>query len=200
MHHLFSKSEEQSLVQKMVLGDEFAFKILFEKYKNPLYNFSLKLTKSEDLAEEIVHDVFLKVWRLKEQINPDLSFHALLYKITKNESLNFLKKAASDLSLKRRLLLYFEKFHNETEDYVIYSDYEDIAMKAIRLLPPQQQLVYKLSRLDGKSHEEISEELQLSKGTVKNHMGLALKFIKKYLSLHTDIVPSIFLTFCLLLL
>ena len=61
MHHLFSKSEELSLVRKMVQGDEFAFKMLFEKYKNPLYNFSLKLTKSEDLAEEIVHDVFLKI-------------------------------------------------------------------------------------------------------------------------------------------
>jgi RNA polymerase sigma-70 factor (family 1) len=197
MHHLFSKSEEQSLVRKMVLGDDFAFKVLFEKYKNPLYNFSLKLTKSEELAEEIVHDVFLKIWNLRGKINPELSFQALIYKITKNESLNFLKKAASDLSLKRHLLLYFEKFHNETEDYVIFSDYEDIALKAIKLLPPQQQLVYKLSRLDGKTHEEISEELQLSKGTVKNHMGLALKFIKKYLSLHTDIVPSILLAFCI---
>ena len=192
MHRLINKSEEKLLVQKMVLGEEFAFKVLFENYKDVLFNYSLKLTKSEDLAEEIVHDVFLKIWKQRAKVNPELSFQALIFKITRNESLNFLKRAASDLSLKRKLMVYFQKFHNETEDYVVYADYEGITLKAVELLPPQQQLVFKMSRIEGKSHEEISEELRLSKGTVKNHMGLALRFIKKYLSLHTDIVPSVF--------
>ena len=190
MHRLLDKSEEKSLVTLMVQGDEYAFRVLFEKYKNPLYQYSCRLTKSEELAEEIVHDVFLKIWRQREKINPELSFQALLFKITKNETLNFLKKVASDMSLRKRLMRYFEKIHCNTENEVVYADYEQITSKAIQLLPPQQQLVYRMSRIDGKTHEQISEELHLSKGTVKNHMGLALRFLKKYLMLHTDIVPS----------
>jgi RNA polymerase sigma-70 factor (family 1) len=193
MRYLLEKNEEKALVTLLGQGDENAFRILFEKYKNPLYHYSFRLTKSEELAQEIVHDVFLKIWKQKEKINAERSFQALLFKITKNESLNFLKKAASDLSLRRKLLLYFERIHNDTEDSVVFSNYEEITSKAIQLLPPQQQLVYKMSRFEGKTHEEISEELRLSKGTVKNHMGLALRFLKKYLTVHTDIVPSLIL-------
>lgn len=187
------KETERKLIERLITGDETAFRLIFDIYKNKLYGFCLKLTRSEDHAEEIVHDVFLKVWLSRSNINPDLCFGAFLFKITKNLSLNFLKKAASDLSVKRKLLATIDDRDNSTMDLISDHEYEISFEKAIKHLPPQQQLVFKMSRVDGLTHAEIAEKLHLTKGTVKNYMILAVENVTRFLNIHTDKVLLILL-------
>lgn len=181
-----TKEIEREIIERLILGDEVAFRRVFDHYKNRLYSFCLKLTKSEERAEEIVHDVFLKIWLQREKINPEFSFSAYIFKITKNLSLNFLRKTALDSALKRRLFLEIEKADQSTMDLLTSLDYEHSLQKAIEHLPPQQQTVFKMSRIDGYTHAEIAEKLNLAKGTVKNYMILAVENVSKYLNIKAD--------------
>lgn len=186
-----SLTPEKELVKKVKVGDQAAFKEIFYRYKDKLLSYCFRFTKSEAIAEEIVHDVLIKIWTGREQIDPDLSFNSYLYTITRNYSLNFLKKAATNTSLQQKLVYYFEKSHCQPEDDVIYHDFEEITEQAIALLPPQRRLIYLMSRKQAMSYKEIAHQLDISKFTVKNQMAKSFRFIKDYLSLHTEI------SFCL---
>lgn len=185
---------DKLLVQGIIAGNASDFRVMYDRYRDKLYTYGLKITKSEEAAEEIVHQVFLKIWMHRENLNPELSFNALLYKITKNFALNFLEKVSRSEALKQELYYYFDQRHTATEDEVIYDDYTHLVEKAVDLLPPQQKRVFLMHRTEGMSYKEIADALHLSKGTVKNHMILSLKFLKKYLHTHTDLT---FLYLCL---
>jgi RNA polymerase sigma-70 factor (family 1) len=190
----YFKEIERGIIERLKLGDEAAFRLVFDHYRNRLYAFSLKLTKSQDFAEEIVHDVFLKVWLNRQKINPDLSFNAFLFKITKNLSINFLKKAALDQAIRRSLVLEANKEDYSTIDALTSADYEASLEKAINHLPPQQQKVFRMSRIEGYTHAEIAEQLRLTKGTVKNYMILAIESISKFLKINADKVLLVILS------
>ncbi|HYG37043.1 MAG TPA: RNA polymerase sigma-70 factor [Cytophagales bacterium] len=179
-------NDEKAVVQKLILGDELAFKQLYDKYKNILYTFCYRITKSEEWAEEIVHDVFLKIWFDRENINSDLAFGGYVYRITKNASINFIKKASVDLKLKKQYLDQVEKFNNNAENFLLHTETDRLLKQAIEKLPPQQQTVFRMCRIEGLTHAEISDALNLSKGTVKNYMMIAMANLKKQLSLYTD--------------
>ena len=181
-----STEDERNLIQSLVDGDESAFKLIFKNYKNRLYCFSLRFTKSEELAEEIVQDVFLKIWLNRKKINPDKSFSAYLFKISKNLCLNFLKKAQLDLLIKKELIANVERADNYTDNFVMSCENELLLEKAIRRLPHQQQIVFVMCRIDGLSHKEIAEKLHLSKGTIKNYMMLAVNNVTQFLHINAD--------------
>lgn len=180
-------TSEKVLVEKIISGDQSAFKEIFYRYKDKLFSYCYRFTKTETIAEEIVHDVFLKIWTEREQINPDLSFSSYLYTITHNHALNFLKKAAADISLRGKLFYYFEQYHRQPEDQLIYNDLVGIVQQAVALLPPRRRLIYEMSREQAMNDEEIANRLSISKQTVKNQMVKALKFIKGYLKSHGEI-------------
>ncbi len=188
------RDQERQLLRGVIAGSEADFRKIYDQYRNKLYTYGLKFTKDEDAAEEIVHLVFLKIWTGRTTINPDLCFNAYLFKITRHLALNYLKKLSQSECLKQKLYHYFDRFHTHTEDTVIYNDYTDLMAQAVDMLPPQRKRVFKMHRSDGMSYKEIAEELRLSKGTVKNHMILSLKFLRSYLSSHTDVT---FLYVCL---
>jgi RNA polymerase sigma-70 factor (family 1) len=184
---MVSKTEEErQLIQRLKDNDQDAFRLIFEMYKDKLYNFCLRFTKSSGWAEEMVQDVFIKVWTSRAQINPQLSFNAYLFKISKNLCLNFLKRAQLDLDVKRELLHHIEETDNLTEDFLLDKEYGHFLEEAIERLPQQQQLVFKMSRIDGMSHADIAKALNLSKGTVKNYMMLAVNNVCRFLNINAD--------------
>lgn len=187
---------EKELVQRVICGDQYAFKEIFHRYKDKLFSYCFRFTKSEPIAEEIVQDVLLKIWVDRERINPELSFCSYLYTITKNYSLNFLKKAAADAAMKERLCCYFEEFHCEPETQLIYKDIVRIANEAVALLPPQRRRIYEMSRGQAMNYEEIAICLGISKNTVKNQLVQALKAIRQYLIANTEM--GLYLTLLLL--
>ncbi len=177
---------EKELVERIIEGDEIAFKEIFYRYKNRLFSYCCRFTKSEVQAEEIVQDVLIKIWTNRGQLNPNLSFSSYLYTIIRNHSLNFLKKAASDAALRARLFYYFEHSHCDPEEKLIYNDLSKIAKKAIALLPPRRRQIYEMSRERSMNYEDIADQLGISKNTVKNQLVQARKSIRNYLNTHAE--------------
>lgn len=179
--------EDAGLVNGIIESNEQAFEQAYEKYHRQLYHFALKFVRSEELAKEAVHDVFLKVWENRSGLSRQLSFRGYLLTICRNHVLNLLKRASLDASIKAEILRHSLQSHHSTEDTVHYSDYFQFALRAIEQLPPQRQLVFKMCKLEGKSYEEAALILGISKGTVRDHLFKANRQVKKYLAVHADI-------------
>jgi RNA polymerase sigma-70 factor (ECF subfamily) len=175
------------ILQKVVLGDSGAFREIYSHYRGKLYQYAYALTKSEETADEITQEVFVKIWQKREQINTELNFEAYLKKITLNHVLNFLKKAARDKELQARIYHNVEQIRNSTEEQLLEKELMKTYTAAIEKLSPQKKLIYQLHYNEELTHEEISQKLNISKSTVNNHMVEAVKFIRNYVRSHAEV-------------
>ena len=192
--NIASKNTERKIIKRLSEGDHTAFRHVFDQYKDVLYGYSYKLTKSQILAEETVQEVFLKVWQKRQTLDADRPIKAYLYKIAQNHVYTTLRNAAYNEKLKQQIFYRHPHTHNSTEDQVIYRDLEQFKDSAIACLPAKRQLIFRMSRVQGLSHEEIANQLGISQHTVKDQIVKALKAIKKQLLVHTDIAVSIMLS------
>lgn len=176
---------ERSVLLRVAAGDEQAFRLLFGAYHQPLAVHVHRLTESAELTEEIVQDVFLKIWMSREALAEVERFSAYLFVISKNHALNALRKVARERIRQRNWAL--ENGPEEgAEDRQGY--YFGLIDEAIRQLPPQQQKVYLLSRHEHLKHREIAERMGLSPETVKKYMQLAIASISEYVRDNVDIL------------
>ncbi len=182
-----SFDNEAELVKRVATGSEEAFEELFRAYKNKLYSFSLRYTKSPELAREVVQEAFIKVWEGRCKLDPSQCFGAYLFRITRNQLLNHLKRNAFEAAYKHRLSFFLEASHNPTESDVLSAEYEKIAKEAMAQLPPQRQEIFKMSRVEGLSQLEIAQSLNISTHTVKAQMNKALKAMRSYFQKHADL-------------
>ncbi len=188
MPTLTNTIENHTLLLKLKNGEVAAFEEIYNQYRNKIYSYALKLCKSTVTAEEIVQEVFIKIWQKREQLNPELSFAAYLKKIALNQVLNHLKKVAREKTLQDELFAYISTIKNSTDEKLLEKELLSTYEEAISQLPPQKKIIYQLSRNEELSHEEIAEKLQISKNTVKNHMVEATKFIRNYVSKNGSII------------
>ena len=180
--------ENDALLIKLKNGDATAFEEIYNQYRSKIYSYALKLSKSAVVAEEIVQEVFIKIWQKREQLNPELHFGAYLKKITLNHVLNHLKKVAREKTLQDELFNYLSLIRNNAEDGLLEKELLKTYEQAIAQLPPQKKIIYQLSRNEELSHDEIAKKLNISKNTVKNHMVEATKFIRNYVSKNGSII------------
>jgi RNA polymerase sigma-70 factor (family 1) len=178
-------NSEQDLLLRVSQGDEAAFAQLFHAWHNRLGAYVLRLTGSLPLAEEIVQEIFIRIWEKREKLSQVVHFHPYLYAVAKNYSLSFLKKMGREMARKQEWELNMANSHEQEEDQTIKS-YRRIIDQAIAELPAQQQRVYLLSRDEGLRQAEIAERLAISLETVKKHMVLALRFIRNYAMAHPE--------------
>lgn len=170
-------------VNELVVGDHKAYKSLFMKYFPKVKYFIAHLIKSDAIAEELAQDVFMKIWERRSQLTELRSFNSYIYRMAKNISLNYLeRKYLEDL--------YLAKFEGETE-FTIEEDFyaQEVALLeqlTVDAMPPRRKAIYEMSRRKGLSNGEIADELGITKKTVENHLNLALKEIKKTLSLFSS--------------
>ncbi len=182
--HTYKSTSEKQLVEQVAKDDEYAFTLLFYAYKDKLYSFCLRYTKSKELAEEIVQETFMKIWEGRRQLKPELCFGAYLYRITRNILFNYLKRVTIERKIKEQILYTEPKNHQQTEQSIQLADIETLLQKVIAQLPPQRQTIFRLSRIEGLSHDEIAQKMNLSPNTVKVQMSKALKFLRTYLLGH----------------
>jgi RNA polymerase sigma-70 factor (family 1) len=163
-------------------GDEKAFKLIFEQNFHKLYAFAYKMLKSKEQAEEVVHDAFLSAWNNRDRINASLPITPYIYTITKRLALNTLRQISNSQRAVDELWKQLEERSNLTEEAILFNDLQRLTQIKIALLPPQQQQIFRMSKEEGLSHEEISEKLGVSKNTVRNHLFLALKTLRQHLN------------------
>ena len=178
---------DKLLVKELSEDNEKAFRVLFDMYRQDIYSYSISILKHKLYAEEIVQDVFLKVWMHRDRLNPDLSFKSYIFTIARNLSFNFLSKAANDKILREAVFYKSQKLYNHIDDILLDADYKKIREEAIDQLTPNRRVIFEMSRNEGKSYLAISQELGISINTVKNQMSKALETIRSFLLVNGDI-------------
>ncbi len=186
MHLLHKKDILHSgsvLLRKLIEGNELAMKELFRIYHARLLYFVSHFIKSEKIAEEVVMDVFMKIWTSRDSLTDVKNFDSFLFKIARNKSIDFLRSAAADRRLSMLLWDEIQKAAPEAADErLLAKEYEEKLEEAVLHLPPKCKKVYSLSREYQLSHEQIASELNISSATVNNHIVKAQRFLRDYLS------------------
>jgi len=168
------------LVKELSDGSERAFTDLYDLYSKQLYRNLLRLVKDEDIARELLQDLFLKVWEKRDTLNTDMSFKSLLYKIGANLAYMHFRNVAQDARLIDQLVISSLAFSGNAEEKLISKENHGILKQAIENLPLKRKQVYTMCKLDGKSYEEVSSELGISTSTISNHIVKANKAVKEY--------------------
>ena len=180
--------DEQLILRKIAGGDEPAFRELFDEYRGRLFAFVSKFIRSEQVAEELVLDVFMKLWLGRELLVQVRNFDAFLFRVAHNKSIDFLRAAAKDSALRELLWDDIQAAAGERPDMQLQQrEFEGKLRRAVELLPPQARKVYQLSRESDMSHDQIATQLQISRSTVNNHIVAAQRFIRSYLSREMDL-------------
>jgi RNA polymerase sigma-70 factor (ECF subfamily) len=170
---------EKELVKKLKDGDSFAFEVLFYKYRNKVKGFAVKLVPAQIDPEEVVQEVFVKLWLKKDTINPEKDFQSYLFSIAKHLVLDYLKSAVN-----RKL--YFVGEHLQQDLLVedgfetpFTEDMEEKLQKLIDEIPERRRAIFRMSRFEGLSYKQIAERLNISENTVDSQIRNALAFLRK---------------------
>ncbi|WP_442587685.1 RNA polymerase sigma factor [Pedobacter sp. AW31-3R] len=169
---------EDQLIKQVVLGDERAFTELFDGYYKKLGQYIFKFTDSIEVTEEIVQDVFIKIWLNRMKLADVKNFSHYLFILSRNQTISFLRKKATQANQ------HGEWEKEQAADYSLTDEVnltEQLRLKiehAIALLPPQQQKVFVLSKYERLKYEEIAHKLNISPETVKKHLQAAVKALK----------------------
>lgn len=182
-------------------GDELAFTHLFHAYKFKLYGFISKLTGSPATAEDVVQDVFLKLWKDRTSLRDVESFGSYLFRMAQNHAINGFRKMAREVDMLKEMNTGDLPAHSTPQTHIALKETREILHRAIQQLPPRQKAIYLLSREEGVKHEEIARRLRITTGTVKNHMIQALRTLREQLSQHPHsleilLLPCLVFPFC----
>lgn len=181
-----SDHEEKELLRLASQADQDAFTRLFHQYKNKLFTYVLRLTESEMLAEDIVQNVFLKLWEDPGLLTNIDNFDRYIFRMAKNDATNHFKRMAHETLIVAEIFHHKQPGYNETHELMVFKDVEKALLNVLDKLTPQQKAVYHLSRDEGKTHDEIANLLKISPNTVKNHIVQAMSAVRAQLRKHTD--------------
>lgn len=182
--------KKQALDRAMLsLSSPQVFEKLFKKYYEGLCQYCLRFVKQEEVAEEIVQDVFVKLWQLEKELKVHTSLKAYLYTSVKNGALNYLKSPYARQQFEGHKTSDFELLIDSTTQNLL--DYEELTKlvgEAVERLPQQCRTIFEMSRSGGHTYQEISEKLNIAPKTVENQMGIALKKLKAHLHTYWDLL------------
>ncbi|HTN07107.1 RNA polymerase sigma-70 factor [Agriterribacter sp.] len=186
-------SASAKLMHQIAAGNEQSFRALYDCYYNKLYHFAFAMVKTREAAEEIVEDVFIKIWNIRHSLPGVHNIKVYLYTATKNTSLNFLAK-----KVKENLTQPFDCIHielaetNSPEELMITSELYKKIQQAIGALPPRCKIIFKLVREDKLKYKEVAEVLNISVNTIDAQMAIAVKKIMSALRSDMDypLVPA----------
>lgn len=174
---------DAELQMQIAGGDESSFQQLFERHRAKLFNYLLSIVKSREIAEELVIDVFLRLWTGRELLTEIQNMDAFLHKVAYNKAIDFLRISSRNASLQklvRREIMASSK--ERGADYRLQEqEYREIIRGAIHQLSPQRRLVFILSRVEGLTYDQIAERLNLSRNTVRNTLAETLRSIRSHL-------------------
>ncbi len=176
-----SINDVKGLLLQVAEGDEYAFAQLFKAYHHLLGDYILRITESEQLTQEIVQDVFVKIWINRHSLHTIDCFKAYLMVVARNHAFNCLKQIAREENRQKEWANSVLHLALNNTDETPLPDPSQLIDEAVELLPPRQKNVYLLSRKEGISQEAIAKRLNISHETVKKHMVLALRFLKNHL-------------------
>ena len=170
---------ERDYFTRMASGDETAFAEIFYYYVPRIQPFIKKMARSEEVTEEIVQDVFISLWKNREKLGEINNYAAYIFTIATNKTYNYLKVKAREAKRLQELSMGEKDFTNNTIETIDLNQSQHLINHLVNQLTPQKRLIYKLTREEGLSHDEIAQQLNVSKNTVKNHLVETLRFLRE---------------------
>lgn len=173
---------EVRLLEQMAAGDERAFTVLFEQYWKRVFTYLLYLTKSREIAEELLSELFTKFWLNRAAVSGINDVDAYLAKMAYNKAIDFFRIAAKEKKVQQLIASELIRHpQHVSNDYLTNREHAELLHKAIHELSPQRKLVFTLSREHGLTHEQIARKLNMSPNTVKKTMSNAIRSIRNFL-------------------
>lgn len=178
---------EKDLINLVAKGNELAFSQLFERYQDKVYKTAFFYLKTETAAEEVVQEVFLKIWQKRQSLSEVIYFTSWLLKLTKHHIIDHLRKIARESAALEKLEQRLPQPDNTTDFRARHYQYQLLVKEAVSNLSPKQKDVFKLVKEQGLSYEEAGKQMGLSPLTVKTHVARALQSIREFLQKHGEI-------------
>jgi RNA polymerase sigma-70 factor (ECF subfamily) len=190
-----SEIDDQKLSRLLGEGSKEAFHLLYLRYGLKIRKFARSYLKQEQDSEELVQDVFLKLWDKKEMLNSSGNLRAFIYKIAVNSIYDFIRRKNME-----QVFLDYSKSDTQVSDQtwneVVFNDMLFHVTQLIEKMPDQRRKIFVMSKKEGLSNDEIAAALHLSKRTVENQLYRATSFLKKNMSLNSVASMLFFCLFC----
>ncbi|PUV25024.1 MULTISPECIES: RNA polymerase sigma factor [Sphingobacterium] len=176
------KSPKETItLQKLKNGDLNSFNEIYFQYSPKIYIRLIRLVKDQSVAEEILQDVFTKIWLHRERIDPTKGFVSFLNHISDNLAMDFFRKVQRDKALQLEIWASAIELYYHTEEKLFFKDKQQMLTKAIDSLSPKRKEILMLNKFEDKSYKEIADLMGISVSTVSNQLVSALKDIKEYI-------------------
>jgi RNA polymerase sigma-70 factor (ECF subfamily) len=162
--------------------DRVAFYNIYERYCKKLYSFVFRFIKQEEDAEEIVQEVFVKIWKSRKNIDENSTFESYLFTIAYNTTISLFRKRTKEKKYLENLKA-LQQISNTPDiiDEIHFKELNAALQALLNRLTPRQKEIFQLSREEGLTHAEIAKKLDISVNTVKKHMANTLSFLKSHL-------------------
>jgi len=171
-------SNTEDIIRRLKNDDKSAVDELFHYYYPRLYHFSKSILKIETDIDDILQEVFVKIWLNRQKIGNVETFNSYIFTITKNEVLNLIRSNLKDHTFKDKLYLRSVAEEYQTQNQLEYDEIRTVIDQIVAGLPEKRQQVFILSRTEGLSNKEIAQKLNISEKTVEDHITQAIKYIK----------------------
>jgi RNA polymerase sigma-70 factor (ECF subfamily) len=181
-----SAREENDLISQLKQGDSHAFTVLFNGYGRKLYRFAYGFLKSREEAEEVVQDAFVRLWENREKLDANGSLGGYLFRIAYRLVLNRIRQATREKQLAVHFPPQASPLQNTTEEEMASREMGQLVERAVATLPPKRKEIFQLSRHAQLSHQEIADQMNISKKTVEAQLTQALRHVRRYLGVHGD--------------
>jgi len=178
---IYSDKSLHKIVKDLRKGDKQALDEIYKFFYPKLYVFAKSFLKVKDDINDILQDVFVKLWLSREKIGKVETFNSYLFTIAKNAIVSYFREKSKDQKFEARVKEILVSAENEYNDELEYRDLKQNLESIIDQLPNKRKQIFKLSREEGLSNKEIAEKLDISVKTVEDHMRHALRFIRKHL-------------------
>lgn len=181
--------EDLEIIHALRTRDKRRFEVFYKKYYRPLFTVAFRYVGRTETAEEIVHDVFINIWKKAEQLDIQISMKSYLFRSIVNSSLNYIKKEKTELEKQSAYkLVHDQELEVEADDS---SEADEALLKgledALALLPEKCKQVMYLSRFGKLKQQEIADQLDISIKTVKNHLTYGFKKLRDHLEKHKQL-------------
>lgn len=188
---------DRELIASLKDDNQSAFKCLYQRYSSGLYEKLLRMIKDPGIADELLQDVFVKVWTKRFQLDIEKSFPAWINKIAQNAVYDHFRELANNQKKQAQLILIYESMYDLTEDFLFHEERRALLDKAVSQLSPQRKQIFELCRLQGKSYKDVADLLNISVSTVSNQLVSASKQVKHYIFYNNKEFLLFVIAYCL---
>lgn len=183
--------KELLILSRLKNGDESSLQDFIFLYKRPLANAMLRMLKSKEDVEELLQDLFLRVWNNRENIDPNRSCKAYIHKIAENLVFDKLRQSARNKRFVVDYLCHIIEAYSHIEENIFDKETKEILNQALSHLPEQRRRVFTLCKIEGRSYEEVSQLMSISTATINSHIVNANSSLKAYFAQRTDLATIV---------